>query len=265
MVDDAGYIAVAEKQASNIILMGSIDAAIIAAQALYSRLASQSINDKQIEIANAQVKIAEAIERHIESFWDKENNYLDTVFKEPYHDLTYNYPTQWSPIAESSIRDNMSGLQKTLQKHCKVPNQCEQNRYLSEGAKLGADVYSYAARQEEARQNANNDRRFSRQYHALGLGRGLMGQLSSYGGVASQAGYASGQSYDFMINQGESLYGSFFGQVAVPNWAYLQPRSNSPFAFKGQMPNANMPTAGPIRQNYTAPVIPVKQEPLPPL
>src|SRR5699024_5912112 len=146
------------------------DTAMQVALALWQRNSSASIVNMQTEIADRNTRLAENVHAHAKKFWPAERALVDDAFNEgkanPQYDGT---SLAWAAIADSSLRTGRETWLQTMREWCLPPTRCEDSRWRRNAELICADVISFADRQEEARADILNDRRYSRQYAALGM------------------------------------------------------------------------------------------------
>jgi len=212
------------------------DIALCLAQVALQRFASNSAN----AIAEWQLAIAEDYQRQWEKFLPYERQLAIDVFNIPKYLAQYlSLALQYDDIMEDSFYANHDDLLDWLEKKCAETNPCADGRWLNEMALARADMMSYAARVEEQREQALNDRRYAWQYAVLMLGKNTVGSIA---GFAQLAGDAVGTTNDMM--QGLIRFG-------VHALTYTPPQANVPWT-----PQANVSTAGynvGVRQMYMEP------------
>lgn len=207
-VTNVAYTAAAGKQSAAIITQATVDAAIQVAIALWQRNSSKSIQSMQQEIADAQVQLAEEVQAHAEIFWPEEKELIDDIFAES--KVTTGYTAlmaEFSGLASATLNDGRSRWVQTMRSLCMPPSRCEDARWHRNAAVIGVDLQNFAARQDEARTQIINDRRYARQNMALGLGRGQLQALLSYQDIGRIAGANAAGSLLATVNSAMQAYG----------------------------------------------------------
>jgi hypothetical protein len=77
---------------------------------------------------------------------------------------------------------------------------------------------SYAARQDEARTQILNDRRYARQYAILGLGKGQLRDLLSYQAIGNSIGTNASEMLISTVNSALTTYGFYSNKIDVQRW-----------------------------------------------
>lgn len=220
-VSNSDYRSAANRQASAIVEQATVDAAIQVALALWQRNTSRDIANMQEEIADRQMKLAEAIQEHAEKFWPREKALVDDTFGE--QRATENY-------AAASAGRNALAIEALSQAHrdwlaearlqCMSPTRCEDARFNRMSMLTRTDAMSHAVRHEEARTQEINDRRYERQYKVLGIGRGRLSEVRGFQGAYLRAGGSSSAMLTSSINSAMDLYGYSRARNNPGQWGY---------------------------------------------
>lgn len=220
-VTNAEYEAAATKHATSIRNQAIADAAIQVGLALWQRKTSGDIINMQNEIADEQMKLAEAIQAHAEKFWPAEKSLVDDTFGET--EATPNYVATagtWGDLADQSMEDGRQDWIEVMRRACLSPTRCEDARFQRSQQLTRADMMSFAARQEEARAQAINDRRYERQYKVLALAHGRLSNVVGFQSAALQAGGSASNMLTGAINSAMELYGYWPARNAPGQWGY---------------------------------------------
>lgn len=222
-LNDAGYIAAASSQATMIIALGVADAAIMAGQSLYERFASSSISNMQIEIADRQMKLAEHFFEHEKSFWPAEKDLVNFTFSEPY----YNEEPYYNYLFDSYAVDDSSSILTCWMNDTVIEEVAfTEEQYIRFETKIAqerVDASSYGMRQDEAKKDALNERRYSRRSSVLQLGRGLASRTPYYYGVANASRISAGGILSGNISRLGRIAGQIYGEdIETLNWKYFK-------------------------------------------
>lgn len=175
------YAAAASAQAGAITKAAIADAAVSVAIMLWQKNTRKKILKDQNDLADRQVKLAEQVHAHEEKFWPKEKDFLYEFFSEPKHETDYvSLPSQWVALAKQSMTLGRSDWLREMERRCLNPTRCEDARWKREDMRNRSDMMTFADRHSEARTNALNDNRYSKQYSALSLSKGLMNEIAGY-------------------------------------------------------------------------------------
>lgn len=218
-ITNSDYENAADKQADAIRDQASKDVkiqiAILAARLYVSAKITSMIED----IAKRRLALAEAVHEHAKKFWPYEKNLVDDVFALQEQDPNYQANRgQWTYFTASSLEKAKDAFEKGLARQCLSQSTCGRVRWAREKARFKADTTSYAYRRSEARAEALNDQRYSKQYAALGLGRGLLGVVESYQNLAGATGLSSAHMIVDSINSGLTAYGYYRTRNAGDHW-----------------------------------------------
>lgn len=183
-IDNASYELAATSQSTMIIALGVADAAITAAQSLYERFASSSISNLQLDIAKRQLKLAQHYFAHAKHFWEAETNLVNNTFSEPYYNVEPYYNYVFSTYVDSDSAKIMQCWVEDSVNEEVVFTQEQAIRFETKVAQERIDAYSFGLRQDEAKKDTLNERRYTRRTGVLMLGRGIASQASTYYGNA---------------------------------------------------------------------------------
>ena len=187
-VDNIAYIAYADDRAQQVIRHAQIDVAISTALALWQRTSSDTIMGLQGELGDRQYRLAEKVREHAKRFWPYEDAFLNDAFGEPRANPQYEAMSlAWGGFVDDALRRGRSSFLVDMKQRCISVTDCEDNKWKRSQQVIKADTISHADRQAENRADALNDKRYSRQYAALALGRGYLGMIPSYQDLAGKA------------------------------------------------------------------------------
>jgi hypothetical protein len=249
-VSDIGYVAAANAQASAIIFKASIDTAIQIGIALWERNSSLSIANMQDELADRQTILAEKIHAHAKLFWPREAALVNDIFGEgkvvtQYHGLA----TGWGQFSDIEIAAGRASWVEQMNARCTPVSKCEDARWQRNGQAVRADLMSYAARQDEARTQILNDRRYARQYGVLGLGKGQLRDLLSYQAIGNSIGTNASEMLISTVNSALTTYGFYSNKIDVQRWGsgtremLGAPTATAPMGARPQLTQVAMPEA----------------------
>jgi len=207
-VTDEGYIDAATKAAEVIWQNGITDIAITAALALAQKNARTTVADMQAEIADRQMALAEAAHAQAAAFWGEETDFVNDAFGQGLA-APERVPLAigWGQYAYDANANARAAWVKASRAMCMPPTRCDDARWSFQVAKNVVDTTNHALRQAESRADALNDRRYARQYAALGLGQGKLHSAKTYAAVAGLAAGSAGGMLVGTINSGLELMG----------------------------------------------------------
>ena len=218
-ISDAEYIAAAQQQADAMVGQATADAAIQIGIALWQRNSSKSIKNMQIEIADRQMKLAEQVQAHAEIYWPREKELVDDTFGVGKVNTQYvALSTEFGAMTDASLAQGRTRWIDTMRNWCMAPSRCEDARWQRNAQVARSDMMSYAARQDEARTQILNDRRFARQYAVLQLGRGQLGDLLNYQSIAEVAGMHAGAMLTSTVNSALTAFGYYPNRHDQTGW-----------------------------------------------
>lgn len=227
-IDGASYNAVAGAQASATKKAIGIDAAIEVAMMLWQSKVRKDIISDQNDLADRQQKLADEVREHQEEFWPYEDEYLTEWFSTTENDPDHTaMPSQWNKIAKKSLTQGREDWLNEMHRRCLSPTRCEDSRWRREDRRNRADIGSFAHRHSEARADALNDSRFSKQYTALGLSKGLMNEILGYEAAMGQARMQADEMMAASVNSIASAVGYATDSVSqhmtgTSNWGLGQ-------------------------------------------
>jgi hypothetical protein len=249
-VTNAGYVASSLTQASAITGHAVVDAAIQTVIALWQRNASKKIQEMQQEIADQQVALAEEVQAHAALFWPEERELVNDAFAAgvtvPQYVALMN---EFGGLAQASLQDGRDDWVEAMRDMCMAPSRCEDARWQRFSAMLTADMHNYGARQEEARAQVLNDRRYARQYSILGMGRGAFTQMLSYQAIAGASAGVAGSMLASTVNSALEAFGYYPTRRAASGWGS---------GIQETWSKTYMPTAMPVEKQ----AIPVDKQPV---
>lgn len=219
-ISGAAYVEAATDQANAIRTQAMIEAALNIAIALWQRNSSKSIANMQESIAKRNIRLAREAFEHAKKFWDCQKSIVNWAFGE--NKLQPDPFPRYSQYMNIGFREFFDGLEhwdEDVDRHC-LPqnNDCEMTRWYCHEAAFVADLSSFAARQEEAQAQSLNDRRYSRQYSVLSLGKGFMNNVASFSQIHGVAGLSAGALLNGAINSGLQAVGYHLNRERVPRW-----------------------------------------------
>ena len=228
-ISNTAYTQAAARQAAAIINQAATNAAIQVALALWQRNSSSSIANMQNEIADSNMRLAEAVAAHAAKFWPEEKELVDDIFGEAKVTTEYTgLSAAWGSMLEKSLSEGRGVWIDTMTDMCLRPTRCEDARWQRNAQLNRADILSYAARQDEARTEILNERRYERQKAALELGRGKVPALVSYQNIARVNGLAASGALDQMVSSALYAYGYYKPQVpSMPTTGWGMPARNA--------------------------------------
>lgn len=205
-IEDGAYAAMAASQASAItteaVTWGAIQVALLVAQ-----LDSSSfIADNQAALSNRRLKMAQEALDHAKNSWTYEQAFVSETMAEAKYSPEYgsvqiilNEVDRVEDLAVDAVDQRLNKFGITL-------GTCDDSRVKRGMATARTDLVSHSMRAAEARSIALNDRRYSRQLTAVGLGRGKLQNALSLGRLGS-TGNAVRDSLINTINSGMQLWG----------------------------------------------------------
>lgn len=218
-VSSIGYTIAGGLQATSIITKATVDSAIQVAIALWERNSSKSIADMQDELADRNTKMAEKLHLHAKQFWPAEAALVGDVFGEGKVATQYTgLANGWAIMADVEVTAGRADWQRQMAERCTSVSQCDDARWQRNGQLVRADLMSYAARQDEARTQILNDRRYARQYAVLGLGRGQLRDLMSYQSIGNVIGTNASEMLIGTVNSALTAYGFYSNRIDANRW-----------------------------------------------
>ena len=218
-VSSFGYGAAGGLQASSIVVKATVDSAIQVAIALWERNSSKSIANMQNELADRNTKLAEKLYEHTKKYWPAEKALVNDVFSESKTVTQYTgLANGWAAMADTAVAAGRADWQRQMADRCAPVSQCDDARWQRNGQTVRTDLLSYAARQDEARTEVLNDRRYARQYAVLGLGKGQLRSLASYQSIANAVGTNASEMLIGTVNSALTTYGFYSNRVDANRW-----------------------------------------------
>lgn len=205
-IDDAAYIEQAEAQAESIIAEAVVWAAIQTAIMLAQRSARTGLADIQSKLGERRVKLAEEMLAHAKETWPEVQRYVSDAMSEAYHEPVYS-ETQPMLTEVDRIEDATKlRIESVLGRLGITATVCDDARVGRGFATVRTDLTSHTMRSSEARAIALNDRRYSRQLAAVGLGRRVLNAAMSMSQLTGGANTVR-TSLLRTINSATSLWG----------------------------------------------------------
>lgn len=218
-VSDIGYSAAGALQSKSIIVKATVDSAIQIAIALWERNSSESIANMQDELADRQTKLAEKIHAQAKLYWPAEAAFVADMFGEAKVSTQYNgLASGWAAFVDVEVAAGRANWVEQMNARCTPVSQCEDARWQRNGQMARADIMSYAARQDEARTQILNDRRYARQYAALALGKGQLRDLLSYQSIGNAVGTNASEMLISTVNSALTTYGFYSNRIDAGRW-----------------------------------------------
>lgn len=218
-VSNVGYIAASALQSKSIIVKATVDSAIQVAIALWQRNSSKSIANMQDELADRNTKLAEKLHAHAKIFWPAEASFVSDMFGESKVTTQYvGLANGWAAMADTEIAAGRADWLRQMSDRCTPASRCENARWQRNGQIVRADTMSYAARQDEARTEILNDRRYARQYAALALGKGQVADLQTYQNIANTVGTSASQMLIGTVNSALTSFGFYSNKIDAGRW-----------------------------------------------
>lgn len=205
-IDDAAYIKEAEDQAASIRQEATTWTAIQSALFLAQRNVSSHIADKQAELAQRRYNMAKEALEHAKKTWPFEQAFVQDAMGEGVHQPVY-APAQ---IMVQEV-DRVEALaaeetEKHLTRLGMTVGACDDARMKRGMAIVRTDLVANAMRSAEARAFMLNERRYSRQLGAVGMGKGKLQNAVALGRIGDMQDGARG-SLIRTINSGMALWG----------------------------------------------------------
>lgn len=243
-INDAAYIGAAKSQRNSQLTIATVETAIYVALALWQRNSSESITNMQNEIANRNMKLAEKVHEHAKHFWKVDKLLVDTAFGEAKHVPDYTgFTATMSSLTDKAMRDGKTNWLNDMKEMCHPANKCEAARWDRNAQLIRANAISFADRLSEARTEVLNDMRYSRQYDAVGLGRGLLGSSVAFSNLFVNSGSQAANMLIGSINSGLRRLGySRRDFTRNSGWTQSQQLARMPFS----------PTRSVVTGNYSA-------------
>lgn len=259
-VSDFGYSAAGVLQAKSIVVKATVDSAIQVAIALWERNSSLSIANMQDELADRQTVLAEQVHAHAKQFWPAETSLVNDVFGAAKVTTSYSaLANGWGQMADIETDAGRSDWIARMSARCTPASRCEDARWQRNAQAARADIMSYACRQDEARTQITNDRRYARQYAVLGLGKGQLRDLLSYQAIGNIIGTNASEALIGTVNSALTTYGFYSNRLNTQQWgagireAWTQSYATAPM---GEVKRADISMVPVPEQVKLAPVAP---------
>lgn len=205
-IEDGSYIASATAQATSIIAEATVWAAIQVAMMAAQRASTGAIADMEAEIAGRRVALAEDLLAHAKQTWAHEAAFVGATMSvgrfNPHYgqaQVMLNEAQRTEALAIRATRDNLARMGITA-------DSCDELRVRRGTATSRTDLVSHSMRSAEARALMLNDRRFSRQYAVVSMGRGQLQAALTIGGLTGGAQASRGALWQ-TLNSGMALWG----------------------------------------------------------
>lgn len=243
-ISDGAYVDAASRQASAIRSQATIDTLIYTALSLWQRNSAASIANMKNEIADRQMRLAEAVHAHAKKFWPYEKSLVDDAFAITKATAQYGpLSAQWGALVDDALRAARTDWLQVMRDRCLVPTDCEAARWDRVAQNARSDIISFADRQAEAREENLNDQRYAIQYAALGIGHNILNNVKSYAEIAGAAGLSAGSILAGSINSGLEALGYYRTRNEPSGWGSRaeQSLSTAPYSPQRQSTKASRP------------------------
>lgn len=240
-ITNSGYISAATKQSLMMAAAVGVDIAVQTFLASVQRDANRSIAQMQEEIARRQLALAQAIQTHAEQFWPYESQLVDEAYNEAfaYADYDDSHVNGFVSTTITPTIANVSQQERTQPKLPAIAKNIFNTRYARTGALIEADLRNSSYRISEARATAFNDRRYERRYKILGLGKGILSEVTGFQRASGVAGSAAANMMGSAINSMSNLLGYAVNRLTPSLWGYgskirdtWQSQAQNPFPDK---------------------------------
>ena len=205
-VTDVGYKAGASAQSASVVVSASQWALVYRALMLWQRRTNSGIADMREALAKRRMVMAEEALAHAKLTWEKEIAFLNETMDAPAPTVIYNTVAAAGNAFEDSWGTTDLELDRVAAKFGTALGMCEDARTSRAMAIGKTDLMANAMRVAEARGLALGDRRYSRQYAVLAMGKGKMRDATSMGAL-SAAGTTVRDTVLGSINAGMSQWG----------------------------------------------------------
>lgn len=219
-VSNEKYIESAGKHATTLINQAIADVAITVAVALYNRKVTNDISEMQDDIAKGQMVLAEKVQAHAAQFYAVESALVSDAFGIQKSSPEYALNLQWKAVVTEAVESSRAEWLAVMRRSCLSPTACENVRFQREGELTEADIISFAARQAEGRSDALNDQRYEIQYKVLGIGRGILQNLTTAQKVAGNIATTATNMVAATGSSALEAYGYFKQGRHNPQWGH---------------------------------------------
>lgn len=205
-INDAAYVKAAQEQADSIESEAESWAAIQIALLVAQVTSSSYIADKQAELADRRYTMAKEAVEHAKKTWSYEQAFVQDTMGEAVHQPLY--ATAQIVMQETDRMEDLAleETEKHLTRLGMTVGACDDTRMKRGMAVARTDLVAHSMRSAEARAFMLNDRRYSRQLTAVGLGRGKLRDAVALGRIGdTREGLR--QSLIGTINSGMTLWG----------------------------------------------------------
>lgn len=182
---DSQYATAANEQANAIVQEAMAWAAVYSALNLWRRYASSSAAQTKIEQADRKMVLAENALAHAQKVWADERQFVADTMATPNYVASYVEVPAVSNLVDATQDTVTNALDEMAIRSGLTVQDTDDARTARALAAGRTDLVSHAMRSEEARAIQLNDRRFSRQYAVLGLGRGVLKSAFSFGQLSA--------------------------------------------------------------------------------
>ena len=205
-VDDAAYIGAATSQATAITDEALKWTLVNAALMLWKRYAAGQISDIRQSLADRRMKLAETALAHAQETWVAEKALVDEMMDTAEYTAQYNTVPAVAANVEAAWEKTDASIDEEAARVGLQVTQCDDNRTARAMAIGKTDLMAHTMRVAEARERQLNDRRYSRQYAALALGRGTLTNALSMGQLGAGREIVRNSLIN-TINSGMSIWG----------------------------------------------------------
>ena len=231
-VGDAGYMGAAVTQALATIDSAGRQAAVTEAMMRWQRSSNGAISDIRQKLADRRMVIAEEILTQAKITWEKEKLFVDETMDAPLNTAFYGEVPVMAAQTEKAWAETDAEMDRLSAKIGIPLTGCDDNRVAWGMALAKSDIMAHTMRVAESRTVALNDRRFSRQYAVLGLGKGVLRNAASMGQL-SAGREAARNTVVGTINSGLSLMGYQDTRIRSNAGWTIGPNENSRVVPKG--------------------------------
>lgn len=215
-IENDAYQDAAEKQAEAITREAWLWTAVQIAMMVARRAIEKHTTDLRFQLADRRMKMAEEAVAHAMKTWPYEKALVDETMDEPKYMPLYDAGVILAKTATKRAAAEMyDAFGEAVQRIAGSSGLCLLNRSLSGVRLIETDLTAHNMRSAEARALALNDRRFSRQYSVLGLGRGKLQTAMTFGDLSAYK-VKMGQQLVDMIGSGMKLWGYQEGRFRSP-------------------------------------------------
>jgi hypothetical protein len=205
-VSDVGYVAGSTSQSASVVVSATQWALVYVALMEWQRRTTGDIADMRRTLADRRMVMAEEALAHAKLTWEKEIAFVNETMDTSAPVTIYNTVVAAGNAFETSWETTDLELDRVAAKFAMPLGLCEDAR-VSRAMAIGkTDLMANAMRVAEARSLALGDRRYSRQYAVLAMGRGKMREATAMGTLAA-AGSTVRNAVLGSINAGMSLWG----------------------------------------------------------